>query len=230
MNAFANTLFSILLSWVKSLVQACWDLVSGGGASGFFVWLGDHWLPLAVVLCLCGVVVDLLIWLIRWRPDLVWRTKLRHFSNRLRGREMRSSEQRMFQQGYQDGPEMQEAYGFYPEAWQPEETQMEPAASVWWDAEHQDEAQAEAAWQPSYQAPVYEEPVYAAPAQEAAPRRRRSDRYQKTDKNAHFSRLRDKLWENSNEEEAMLDGLPPIVDKDQAFYAPVYPKREHTES
>ena len=70
------------------------------------------------------------------------------------------------------------------------------------------------------------------PAQEQTvqPRRRRSDKYQKSEKNAAISQIREKWRDVRSDDEAMLDGLPPIVDKDQAFHAPVYPKREYNES
>ena len=226
MNAFANTLFSILLSWVKSLAQTVWNLVSGGGTGGFLVWLGDHWLPLVVVLCLCGVAVDLLIWLLRWRPDLVWRTKWRHFWAKVRGREMRSSDQRAFYQGYQDALSVPEEYSWYPE--NEEMEQPAPLAEApWWEV-----ADVQPALQDDVQhAPVDEGWAYA-PAQEPMlqPRRRRSEKYQKLEKSAAISQIREKWRDARTEDDGMLDGLPPIVDKDQAFHAPVYPKREYNES
>ena len=54
----------------------------------------------------------------------------------------------------------------------------------------------------------------------AARRRRRSEKYER----------RKWPWEKLNQvredEEAMLDGLPPLVDREQAFHEPVYPQHD----
>lgn len=233
MNAFANTLFSLLLGWVKALAQAVWNLFSEDGAGGFLTWLGDHWLPVVAFICLCGVVVDMLIWLLRWRPDLVWRTKWRHLLARLRGHEMRDSDQRAFYQGYQGGVNVQGENGLY-------------ADEEWEDVSSYDQAYAPTQqvgwWEVSDQAPgnVPEEPMAAWLPQQAvqrpdavlggetAPRRRRSDRYQKAERVDPIARFREKLMEPSRDDDGMIDGLPPIVDKEQAFHAPVYPTQEYT--
>ena len=209
MNAFANTLFSLLLSWVKGLVQSVWNIFSGG-ADGFFVWLGDHWLSLVVVICLLGAAADLLVWLLRWRPDLVWRTKLRRIHARLTGRAMGDREEKDFYYGYEEGVDMQSAMGYDANAlWQEDETpdsmQEEPA---WWDVPET--------------VPVYQ-PAEEVPAGQQT-RHRRSDKYQKTGRQKKLSQIRDKWQED---ETAMLDELPTSVDSRQAFYDPVFPQQEN---
>ena len=220
MNAFANTLFSLLLSWVKGLAQSVWSMVSGGGAGSFFVWLGDHWLALVLVLCVAGVVIDLLVWLLRWRPDLVWRTRWRRLFSRREEGTMDRGDERRFYGGYQEGVNWQQDDGYQApapwqdeQAWQPQPVQEEP---VWWDEAPQG---------------VQEEPVYEV-QEEPLPqvRRRRSDKYQKTERRQKLSRIKDKLLDAQEDDSAMLDGLTPSVDSRQAFYEPVFPQQEQKKS
>ena len=54
----------------------------------------------------------------------------------------------------------------------------------------------------------------------AVRRKRRSEKYER----------RKRPWEKLNQiredEEAMLDGLPPLMDREKAFHEPVYPQRD----
>ena len=81
----------------------------------------------------------------------------------------------------------------------------------------------------AYEAP----PLYAAARQVAgsftaempvARRRRRSEKYER-----RRQEWRDRLLNGSAEDDEMLDGLPPPVDRQQAFHEPVYPRRNEEE-
>ena len=37
-------------------------------------WIGQHWIVLAAILCIIGLVVDLSVYIIRWKPFRVWRS------------------------------------------------------------------------------------------------------------------------------------------------------------
>ena len=296
MNSFANSLFSLLFGWARTLIQRVWTSAVSGNYSGFFSWLGDHWLWVALILCAAGTAMDFLIWILRWRPDLVWRTKLRRVMNWLRtgGRA-----RRRFEAGYQGGVGLempQEPPVRREEDWDVEDWDT-PAAALMWQQEPEEEsavdpalfspasdpAYAPEAYQrpavspsapdyapppyaaPAYAAPAYEAPGYGAPAYEApfqpsagdteddsarrrmfvpaadyelppinpstrvnssfatdlpsARRRRRSEKYER-----RKPAWRDKLIRDEEEEDAMLDGLPPAVDREQAFHEPVYPR------
>ena len=65
MNTFADTLFSVLFSGIRSLVEGIWSSVVKGNYSSFFHWLGDHWLWLVLILCLICTAIDFIIWMIR---------------------------------------------------------------------------------------------------------------------------------------------------------------------
>ena len=94
MNTFANSLFTMLFSWAKRLIRHAWDDTVSGQFSSFFIWLGDHWVWVALGLIIGCTVVDYLIWLIRWRPYLLWRAFFRRVGRFFRGHS------RQFEQGY----------------------------------------------------------------------------------------------------------------------------------
>lgn len=80
MNSFANSLFNLLMGWFKTLARSVWDHLSdlGNTVKG----LGENWVAAAVVLLLLGIAVDRAVWFFRWRPDKVWRTRLRKLYHR----------------------------------------------------------------------------------------------------------------------------------------------------
>ena len=70
---------NMMLGWLKSLarwVLGLFDL-AGIGAFSPIKWLSEHWLSMLVTLLIVGVVIDLLVWLFRWRPYWVWFRKKR---------------------------------------------------------------------------------------------------------------------------------------------------------
>ena len=65
-----------MLSWMRWLTSWFWNIVNSGGTSGGFLrWFSDNWLSLAVFLIVAGVIVDWLVWMIRWRPYWLWLRK-----------------------------------------------------------------------------------------------------------------------------------------------------------
>ena len=59
MGSFANTLFTILLGWLQGAVSAVWSAFTSEKGNGFLTWIGDHWILLAGILCIIGLVADL---------------------------------------------------------------------------------------------------------------------------------------------------------------------------
>lgn len=76
MGQFANALFSALLGWVQTAVSALWGLMTNSDASHWFLWLLENWLPLTLMLCAAGLLIDFIVYLIRWQPYRVWRSFL----------------------------------------------------------------------------------------------------------------------------------------------------------
>lgn len=73
MGNFADTLFGLLLGWAKSVVAWLWGVITDDGSGGALRWVLDHWLLLLILLCLGGMLIDLLVYLIRWQPYRMWR-------------------------------------------------------------------------------------------------------------------------------------------------------------
>lgn len=76
MGSFANTLFSVLLGWVQTAAAWLWGLVTNADVSAWLRWLLDNWLPLALLLCIGGMMIDFIVYLLRWQPYRVWRSFL----------------------------------------------------------------------------------------------------------------------------------------------------------
>ena len=73
MGLLANTLFSVLLGWVQTAASWLWSIITNTDVSAWLRWVLDHWLALVVLLCLAGLAVDFIVYLLRWQPYRVWR-------------------------------------------------------------------------------------------------------------------------------------------------------------
>jgi len=80
MGNFANAVFQTMLGWFSRMAQGLWNLINGEN-DDIAQWLADNWLKLLVLLLIIGVAVDLLVWLIRWRPYWIWFRKKRVLIN-----------------------------------------------------------------------------------------------------------------------------------------------------
>ena len=257
MNSFANSLFSLMFGWARALIQQVWNSGVSGQYNGFFVWLGHHWVWLVLILCLVCTAMDFLIWLVRWRPYLVWRSALRRLLRRVQG--ARAESARRFAKGYQGGVELD-----MPPAEEPQPSQQDWEETDWQqEAPPEQEAMPEtlhtftravlrtdeilrqtetefipesagAARQRQFPTPEgYEPPPMMASSRRnaaygtdlpAARRRRRSEKYER-----RRAEWRERLIKGDEDEDSLLDGLPPAVDRQQAFHEPVLPPRQENE-
>lgn len=224
MNSFANTLFAMLFGWARSVIQRVWSAAAEGRLSGFFTWLGDHWLWVALFLVLACTAADFIVWFVRWQPYKVWQTHVRALRRFFRG-EWR--QKKRFEQGYRDAVVPVDLTAASP-------AESAPDPQAWSEAEWA--APAESAYAPplenAYFPPQQEapRPRAFAPAEEAeapqtdseqtAVRRRRSEKYGK-----RRSALTQRLAQIAKDDVGMLDGLPPAVDRQSAFHEPVYPNQ-----
>lgn len=76
MGILADSLFTVLMSWVRALVSAIWALFSSDHTTvlGF---LAKNWLAIALVIIAAGLVIDWIIWLLRWQPYHLWAQRAR---------------------------------------------------------------------------------------------------------------------------------------------------------
>ena len=74
MGSFANSLFKILLGWLQGIVSAVWTAFTNENGNLLFTLIGRNWILIAAILCLIGLVSDLFIYILRWKPFKVWRS------------------------------------------------------------------------------------------------------------------------------------------------------------
>jgi len=75
MNGFTNAILTLLLGWVRMMVNRIWVLITSESGGIFYTFLARHWLTIVVVLCVAGFLVDKIIYIIRWRPYYVWNSR-----------------------------------------------------------------------------------------------------------------------------------------------------------
>ena len=76
MGTLADSLFAVLMSWVRALVSGIWALFSSEHTT-VLEFLGKNWWMIALVLIASGLVIDWLIWLVRWQPYHIWAQRVR---------------------------------------------------------------------------------------------------------------------------------------------------------
>ncbi len=78
LGGFADTVLSVLLGWVTGIVQWVFSLLNGRSGS-LLAWFGKYWLVIAAILVGAGLIIDWLVWLIRWQPYHIWAARARRF-------------------------------------------------------------------------------------------------------------------------------------------------------
>lgn len=60
--------YTLLLGWMRGLVDWFWSMSSGTGNTGAWSWFLSNWKIWLVILLVGGLVVDWVMWIVRWRP------------------------------------------------------------------------------------------------------------------------------------------------------------------
>ncbi len=139
MNGLANAILTLLLSWLRVIINRFWSLVNSETGTSFYTFLSQHWLTILLVLLVGGFLVDRLIYLIRWQPFRVW------FGRKWKSTDTQETYDPYPAQAYQQQPPVADpAYlqpappaepGYAQPApaaephWQPEATNLYPSAS-----------------------------------------------------------------------------------------------------
>ena len=76
MGTLADSLFTVLLGWVRALVDSLWAILSADHTT-ILEFLGKNWLVIAVCIIAAGLVIDWLVWLVRWQPYHLWALRVR---------------------------------------------------------------------------------------------------------------------------------------------------------
>ena len=72
MNSFTNSILSLLLGWLRTLLNAARAFLSSDSGTVFFDFFRHNWRVIFLVLCAGGFALDIFIYLIRWRPSPIW--------------------------------------------------------------------------------------------------------------------------------------------------------------
>ena len=81
-TGYTNAIVNMMLGWLKALANWVLKLFNLAGSGGNpLLWLSENWLKLLIILLVAGVVLDWLVWMIRWRPYWVWFRKKRIIVN-----------------------------------------------------------------------------------------------------------------------------------------------------
>ena len=78
MGSLANSIFRLMLGWLQGIVAAVWSAFTTEKGGSVFAWFGKYWIPIAGILCVIGLVSDLCVYLVRWKPFQRWFGFLRH--------------------------------------------------------------------------------------------------------------------------------------------------------
>ncbi len=74
MGSFANTLFRVMLRWLQGIISAVWSVSTSDKGDSLLTWIGKHWIPIVTILCIIGLVCDLGVYIVRWKPYKVWKS------------------------------------------------------------------------------------------------------------------------------------------------------------
>ena len=75
MNSFTNTILTLLLGWLRALLNAARDFVSSDSSTAFFNFFQNNWRVLFIILCIIGISLDIIVYIVRWRPQPLWRKR-----------------------------------------------------------------------------------------------------------------------------------------------------------
>ena len=196
MGNFANTLFSTLLGWLRGAAAWLWAFVNDPEGGGLIVWIADNWLTLIILLCLAGMLIDFIVYMIRWQPYKVWAS----FFRRLLGRDEEEDTGRIRRRWiHADGTTSIEVVD--AEEVPPEEVMPEPVFAAPMEAESLPESYVSRFARPQEQ----EAPEPDAPeAAERVP-------------------LTSRLLRYADEELPLNYVTPPAIDEAPAYNEPYYP-------
>lgn len=78
---YAENFVTAMLSWMRYIASNIAKMLRGGtgagGGSLLLRWFRGNWLGILIFLIVAGLVLDFLIWMIRWRPYWLWFRKKR---------------------------------------------------------------------------------------------------------------------------------------------------------
>ncbi len=212
MNAFADILFSALLSWLRGLLEGIFNFFTGESSGSFVAWIGNNWFPLLLFLCAAGVFLDGISRLARRSREKL----IRERGDGTSAAAQNQMDRDRFIQGYTDAVLPYEGLELETEEWtreSPEPETEESGSEPEWKDESGYSLPQGGAYSREWERSSAEMPV----------RHRRQGR-KESRKKGFFQQVNTLL--SSDDDQRVIDRLPPIKDKRDAFRDAVYPDRK----
>ena len=70
--SFESGVFQTAFAWYQQLWTAGWRWLSGESENSLYTFLAAHWKALTLGIMAAAVVIDFVVYLVRWRPYRVW--------------------------------------------------------------------------------------------------------------------------------------------------------------
>lgn len=214
MGSFANTVFSLLLGWLRGLISLIWSALTAEGGETFFTFIEHNWIMIVLILCVLGLAADFAVYFFRWQPFKVWQTFLRNIKGKQRDTAPEGDTEMSLQYSgkvlpetfvSESGYERQRNVGDYETGTAGREDDLNRWRSR--EAESGESSAPSEITKAGYTVPA--DSSYRRPAEN---RRRR--------------RLRvSLLGETEDDGEVHYFAPRPIIDQKEAYHAPVYPEK-----
>lgn len=228
MGGFAQICIKLMIGWLETAVSQVWHFFTRPDEGGMLAWIGQHWLVLLIILCVIGVLTDLIVYLFRWKPVEVWKSWLRRIRRQRRMPRPAPKEYETYEEYGEDEDLMPAEQGPY---FARNRRRTAPA----------DGMTAEESFRPAGDADGYEPedggpeiPPYAADERngEYADALRYSARDgSTTERNLEKMiqprrrRIRvSELFSDGDDRNVHYEPPQPVIDRKEAYHAPVYPR------
>lgn len=244
MSGFANTVFTLLVGWFQTVVSLIWSGLSGKDDGNVLTWIGNHWIVIVIILCVIGSIVDLSVYIARWKPFVVIRSyfarkKEKYIPDhavpaaetggRYSAMPEKTDEPAPGRSGYRPLFASNQAAQSETEEYQPEEIPYNSAAVQNDETGRQEQREyrkgtekREVPADSPYRRPVTE-PAY--PEQETRAGREPAERSPETAVRPRRRRINvSELFGNPEEDMMHFEPPKPMIDQTEAYHTPVYPR------
>ena len=238
MGGYAEFCLENLFGWLKIFIGQIWSVFSNQKDNSLLSRIGENWKAILLVLCFAGAVIDLLVYLFRWEPIQVWKSYFRRRRKRKHPEwypEDEGTEDSGYE--YQDG-ESEEMF-YHDEYLPPDNPELYiPQEETYSYPE------------PAGYHPVAAGPLYSAPNAPVPPEYQAMYRRPEPDLSPSFSqgcdpdsgsmternlakvigprrkkfRVNELFRDSSDESSVHYDAPQPVIDRTEAYHAPVYPR------
>jgi len=76
MENLMQSIITTLLSWIRTFMVFIWDMLSGKNAVILQQDIYLNWKTIVVYCVIAGLIVDCIVWFLKWRPFYLWKSKL----------------------------------------------------------------------------------------------------------------------------------------------------------